>query len=312
MKSKKILYLDQNAWIYLSQEKYNQRGKYAPALQSITAAVESGDLIVPLSIANFDETTRTRRMDGGRERLAKFMFEISRGYTIMPYASIIKWEIYDAVLRRVGRKPLEINVIKKGISNLVGAKAGIHGNIPDSLKRKLEQVTDSPEALFFLLSQQKPRSNNGADDTLQKIVEIYERGRKDVQGIPEKYRYAIETYKIFRDSVIPGSAPLMMALGIKPEDLKLTNRKAVEEFLVEMPTLFSAFRMTFQLQLDKSRKIQLNDVYDEAALAIAIPYCDIAVADKFWVSIAKQCKLDKIYHTAILSNVNDVPSFIAA
>lgn len=102
-----------------------------------------------------------------------------------------------------------------------------------------------------------------------------------------------------------------MALGIKPEDLKITDRKGMEEFMIEMPTLYASFRMTFQIQQDTSRKIQLNDVYDEASLAIAIPYCDIVVADKFWASIAKQCRLDKTFHTAVLSSVKDVPSYIA-
>lgn len=74
-------------------------------------------------------------MDGGRERLARFMFEISKGYTIMPYASVIDAEIYDAVLRRTGRRGLAINVIKKGISNLLGVKANVEGNIPDTSRR---------------------------------------------------------------------------------------------------------------------------------------------------------------------------------
>lgn len=91
----------------------------------------------------------------------------------------------------------------------------------------------------------------------------------------------------------------------------LNDRKRIEEFMIEMPTLYTSFRMTFQVQLDTGRKIQLNDIYDEVSLAIAIPYCDVVVADKFWAAIAKQCKLDKIYHTAILSSVKDVPSHIA-
>jgi hypothetical protein len=311
MDTKKILYMDQNAWIYLAKQRYHGKGEYAEALQSISAAVDAGKLIVPLSLANLDETTKTQRMDGGRERLARFMFEISKGYTIMPYSSVIDAEIYDAVLRRTGRKGLAINIIKKGISNLVGAKASIKGNIPDDLKKKLERVTGSPETLLFLLSQRRPERYLKRDDSLQRIVEIYEKGRKDVQKIPDQYRYPIEMYKVFRDAINPKIAPLMMALGIKPEDLMLNGRKGMEEFMIEMTTLYTSFRMTFQVQLDTSRKIQLNDVYDEASLAIAIPYCDVVVADKFWVSIAKQCKLDKTYHTVILSGVKDVPAYIA-
>lgn len=174
----------------------------------------------PVVISNLDETTKTQRMDGGRERLAKFMFEISNGYTIMPYASVIDVEIYDAVLRRTGRKGLAINVIKKGISNLLGSKASIEGNISDAFKKKLEEVTDSPETILFLLSQRRPKEYMKRDDSLQRIVEIYEKGRKDVQKIPERYRYPIEMCKAFRDAIIPKSAPLMMALGIRGSHAK--------------------------------------------------------------------------------------------
>src|SRR5690606_17324522 len=140
-------------------------------------------------------------------------FEISKGYTIIPYTSVIDAEIYDAVLRRAGRSGLAINVIKKGISNLLGAKANIQGNIPDHLKKKLEQITDSPETLLFLLSQPGPKRHLEDDDSLQKIVEIYEKGRNDVQKIPKKHRYPIEMYKVFRDSINPKIAPLMSTLG---------------------------------------------------------------------------------------------------
>ena len=49
--------------------------------------------------------------------------------------------------------------------------------------------------------------------------------------------------------------------------------------------------------------ILLNVAY----LSKAIPYCDIVVTEKKWVSLAKHAKLDKLYDTILLSKVDDLP-----
>ena len=47
-----------------------------------------------------------------------------------------------------------------------------------------------------------------------------------------------------------------------------------------------------------------------AYLSKAIPYCDIVVTEKKWVSLAKQAKLDKLYDTILSSKVDDLPLWL--
>ena len=48
------------------------------------------------------------------------------------------------------------------------------------------------------------------------------------------------------------------------------------------------------------KDIEDNDLYDIVSLAMAIPYCDIVVGEKRFISIAKNQKLDKLFDTKLI------------
>ena len=56
--------------------------------------------------------------------------------------------------------------------------------------------------------------------------------------------------------------------------------------------------------------MQKNDLNDILAFSMAIPYCDIVIGEKMFISLAKQAHLDKIYNTIILSSIKELDKYI--
>src|SRR3954454_3095218 len=100
----KCLYLDQNKWIDLARAHYGRPDglPFQEALRVVRAAVASGKLIVPFSVINATEAMVPRDA-GRRERLARFMVDLSSNRTILPYLSICPWEVKNAVQQLFGR-----------------------------------------------------------------------------------------------------------------------------------------------------------------------------------------------------------------
>src|SRR5947208_16567457 len=85
----KCLYLDENKWIDLARAHYGKPGgePFRDALWAVEAAVGVGTLVVPFSVVNAIEAAAPRGA-GRRERLVRFMAELSGNCTILPDTTI--------------------------------------------------------------------------------------------------------------------------------------------------------------------------------------------------------------------------------
>lgn len=164
----KIVYLDQKCWINLAKLYYTNKTKNeSDLLKKILDASEKNRIIFPLSLSHINETNRISSKKR-RNQLAFLMSKISKAYTIQPYVDkIIRAEIRNIVLRKHDLKPKDIReyVLKKGISNLLGAKPTLvprkgnkNSKLPDSVKKELLDLLETPEAIQLALNQRPPTS----------------------------------------------------------------------------------------------------------------------------------------------------------
>lgn len=307
----KSVYLDQNAWIYLAHEYYhkdNSRG-LSDTLKAVLEASESGKVIFPISIVHHEETAKNRH-EIRRTKLFEFMIKVCKGYTIVPYVSVMEAEIRNVILSRLGRSPVYFDVIRKGAPYMLSTGYYLKSNIPLPawLYKELTRATESPETLLMLLKNTNSSKyfRKKADRELKLLAEKLEAARIESKKIPEKHRYGVELYKVFRDTL---NVPIVKTLAelqvsVRPQALGLNGRAGLENFLGDIPTLYVVFTLMYRRNLLMDRKIQKNDFNDVNALAISIPYCDVVITDKFWASVAVQAKMDKKFQTVILPSVN--------
>ncbi len=74
--------------------------------------------------------------------------------------------------------------------------------------------------------------------------------------------------------------------------------------------MYTTFCLTDERDRLGDRSINKNDIYDIAAFSIAIPYCDIVIGEKMFISIAKDRKLDALYDTKLGSSLEDLYEFL--
>ena len=87
----------------------------------------------------------------------------------------------------------------------------------------------------------------------------------------------------------------------------LRSREALTEFLMSLPSRHVTAMMQYHYLKDVRRDWTINDLRDIAALAAAIPYCDVVVTDnKAWDTAVNRAHLDKEFNTVILRRLTDL------
>lgn len=62
--------------------------------------------------------------------------------------------------------------------------------------------------------------------------------------------------------------------------------------------------------MQKTRKIQPNDLNDIMSLSVAIPYSDVVVTEGMWQTAIIQTKLDKLRPTLVLRSEKELASIL--
>ena len=183
-------------------------------------------------------------------------------------------------------------------------------DVPEDLKKKMEDMLDSDEIMDFILGQRPPESMF-AD--LKENVETMERIRKGFSGMKDnnlkRQRYFAENLVAV---VAPKLAEVLYKAKLPPDFIIKRNSKMedIERFLDNVPTARCWFTLLYQRDQQLQRPIQENDLNDIWFLTLAIPYSDIVITERMWASISRDAKLDTKYDTSIFSSIRDLDQYL--
>lgn len=314
----KTVYLDQKDWIQLSRAYYgkDKDPKLNEALQKVIEASNKG-IIFPVSAAHQIEAQRRMNIPQ-KERLGEFIIKICKGYTILPYYTIINKEIKEAFFKHINYPYLNRNILKrhvigKGISTMLGAvptfsyKDDSQKMIEKEVNQKLINELEKPYLMKWGFTN--TNSNYDSDYELAESLEELEKIRWELKTkIPDndlRNRYNFFNHmKVF---LLPTLIRMAGEWNTQNTLLKVFNSKEkCLELMQDVPTSYCTFVLTDRRDRLYDRTIKRTDLYDIATLSIAIPYCDIVVADKMFHSIAKSEKLDELYQTDICYRVEEL------
>jgi hypothetical protein len=316
----KVVYLDQKCWIDIAKLYFGEMSEQDSNLvKKLLEASEKGQMIFPLSLSHIDETNRITD-DKRRNQLAFLMAKISRGYSLQPYFNrLLRAEIRNIVLRKLGLNAINIRdyVLKKGISNLLGAKPTLvprknapSSELPEDVKKKLLDLLESSESIELALQQRPPKS---IDENKREVVKRMEKIRHDISAIKDNnLRQRVFLARNMIEIVGPELAKILLEHNL-PRDFFLkekSTRKDIDELLDNMPTALCLFTLIYQRDQQLQRPIEVNDFNDIWFLTLAIPYSDIVVTEKMWVSIATRTKLDRKCNTILLSSIYQLESHL--
>lgn len=186
--SPKVLYLDQNIWIYLGQIHYGKTINpiLSNILKKIKEKVSQNKLIIPINLTNVIETKKNQNKSQ-RDRFAKFMVSISKGYAFIPFIYLTRLEIENLVRKQLNLPLYNIRnyAIGKGVFYLIhdgGSPELISNQITEEIKNQMKNVLENhfsteQAVLDFILKDNFKDSNNN-ELTIQKLEAIRDQGLK--------------------------------------------------------------------------------------------------------------------------------------
>jgi hypothetical protein len=311
----KCLYLDQNKWIDLSRANYKRPGgePFEDALKATRAAVAAARLIVPFSVVHAIETMM-REEAGSRERLARFMIELSGNRTILPYMAVRPMEIRQALQRLFGRdpgQPVRRVVVQQGISTAFGVVPVISGGTPEiaSFLTNLFSTPDISVELLLKLAEDRDFFSNSIAAEEAAVAGFEQVRQRAGRELSPEQRMALELASLLSSGEGAGQdlRAALIELGIGQDDL-LKRFKSIDDFkafALHIPTV-DVF-VNLLLERDRNRAVQRNDTRDMVWQSVAIPYADLVVMERSWAHIVRSAKIDQKYQTVVITDSREIP-----
>jgi len=170
-------------------------------------------------------------------------------------------------------------------------------------------VSSQPGALFDLLTTtlEANRKQQKASTTILSIQNA--RASQDLrtrrrQCSREEYRRAQHaTCTLEHEKTLVHE---LSAMNRSIKDFLALEATGMSQFWSEIPSINTDCEPTAYRDRQWSRQIQPNDVRDLAQLAIAVPYCDTVVVEKFWKRAIIETGLGQRYRTQVICDLAEL------
>ncbi len=315
------IYLDQMKWIDLARAEtgHPQGAQHVDSLEAFKRAADDGRASFPLSVAHYIETGKTqerrRRVD-----LAKTMMRLAGMDRIAPPHVIVPWEIRRAII-----EVFDLNVRLPELQLFGETAAHAHAlpslrypipdevdgtNLSEEQKRQLYEVA-VPKWEEMILGGLAPAGYPESTRLVFQDMLNY-----DSQFVTEQNRIAGWVHKLGKaklpnimaatamQDILEPAIEAAQELGVPPEDL--VDARNVTRLIAHMPSRQVDMKLRHLRQANPQKRWEGNDLNDVTALAVAVPYCDVVVTEKFWSGLLNTAKVPGLYDTLVTPSLRDV------
>lgn len=282
---------------------------------AILNRVRGNAIRTPLGTVHFLEHLQNENPER-RRRLAEVFELYSRGWYFASWSDVCEFEVRQALGKVFyGTVPLRPAVFKRGFMSTTGAK-GREILLKESSKESIDffsALSAQPGALFDLLTAtiesnrkaQKATTATLSNDNAKANEDLRVR-RRDCSR--EEYRLAqYATYTLQHEQLLIAE---LTRIRLSIADFVGLGKMKLRQFWSEIPSLDADCELTAYRDRQWSRQIQPNDVRDLAQLAIAVPYCDAIVVEKFWKRAISETGLGKKYRTAVFCDLAELMTYV--
>jgi hypothetical protein len=318
----KVLCLDANHWIGLAQARNGlPRGsRYRAPLRAIEEAISGGKLVAPICVANALEAAKPGNADQ-RERLARFMVDLSRNHALINNLDLKKAEI-EIALRRLylgdsHTSGLRSRLLLRGMTAAAtGTLFEIHTGNPTMdaiVNRSMLDPEVSTAELAHALPRETVEAFRQADTksaatfaAIRKLDSHLSMDDRRLLGM----RILLEEGSNF-DEIVQATLKVHDINSASFRDW-LSDPANVAKFTDAIPGLDVSTTLMLRRDRNCDALPRPTDVEDLFFLEVAIPYANIVLAEHLWTNIANQTALPGRYGTVILGNPEELPGALAA
>lgn len=305
----RILYLDQNAWVTLAKASWDKERypKEHEALTKIVNFVSLGTITVPLTFANIYETEKIN-VPSRRVNMARTQSLISGGQVFRSRRRIFSETLSDylAAKSEISRshQPPEWFLSNLWFESAADYSAELYGfKISDQVINVIRQ--DPGRALFDYLAR--------SDENVRlEAVQQFSAGSADLIARIESRRSLVAGEPLALKKRAYGASMILdeldfifataQALGLGWSKVSDIGSSLIRSLLVDIPVLNIERELAVRLE-DQGRDVSENDLRDMMSFVTVIPFADFVVAEKQFVNLSRQARLDERYGTKMLTSI---------
>ena len=311
-KGPKILYLDQNFWIYLAKIHYGKDSDItlSQILNKLYDAVSNGKLVIPINLTNVIEAQKIKNLKR-REQLAKFMISLAKGFSFIPYPYIEYKEVENVVLERLGLPLHNIREIGIGKGLLYMISDGTPNFLPEFHSSPIDLINETKGLLAkFILKNLSlkeefmvdfiinPHRDHDFSSLINKLEDIRTNGYKTKD---KKLRKIIGISHYILNSIAGLFYQACSKNNLDPYSFRFNEENKIYDFLKKLPFFYTQYLLFKGLDNSVDHKITSNDIQDIRSFSFALPYCDYVAGENYVISLAKRNGVNKLYSTRLFT-----------
>jgi hypothetical protein len=312
------VYLDQRDWVRLARQHYGNGHDegIAGVLALVLEASSTGRASFPLSAVHYMETLR-RGDPASRQRLGRFMAQVSRLHTMASAVDLLDREVAASLRTLAGLPPQPaLGAFGRGVAHAFGQRPMPYFQEPDRLARAVARF--GQEGLFTIF---ETAMLTGPGERLpwrgvalptreyanRQLAFEEETTRSLIEGGHSSDRaHRLVLAQEAQDVLDPVNeqAP---ALGLDPRSL-VASGQALTDFMLSLPAKGAICRMRMTAHENKTFRWHVGDLNDMTALGTAAGYCDVVVAENQWGSILRRHAPH--LRAKVISDLKDLPALL--
>jgi len=322
LSEKTVVYFDQKAW-GATWEAANSSDTDKDSLDTLAKrSADELDFVYPISIENLIETSSASDLDFKTE-LFDTMMDLSGNRTIRNYIDVIDHEVrrylcdWHELLPELDTQSF---VFGEGLVHTAGnwkIEAEEDVEVPDGFEEMVEKVLKDEEINRRML-QTRALSEDAPGVSEEAREEYKERYRKnvlesdvelDLDSDEDRSLYLAD---VFTDRMMPNLRQYAFELGFHPAEAILSDRhqRSFEAFFQQFPAFYTYGTLNFASDARTNNDPEFNDVLDTSQLAVAAPYADIVVTERFFGGMLYKFNIGETFSTKIFTNTDQFTEFL--
>jgi hypothetical protein len=304
-----VLYIDLNHWINLAKARKNGDFTLEQRLEKL---VDSGKVVIPVSAVHIMEACAIRK-NQQRQDLATMLRILSRGFVLRNLENVRYIEMESRIGNHYGiPMPQDIRpfVLTKGYLRAFGEPSIDFSTCREvdhvksaEAERDFLQLLDDNRSLDLILSEYVPKfAKESAEAELICLGHNSARLAAKGKNLREAENDCVfELVKEFTELAVKVAKNLKLSDDLLKSNL--LKHFCTKEYMVSVPTVNVWSKLSLYLSRCITEDITVNHLYDIGHLAVALPYCDIVVADSEMAHLLTFRKLNDTYGTVVYSSL---------
>lgn len=307
------IFLDQNKWIELARVYAGtvKSGPSCVAYEQLVSAVSANRIVCPLTISHIVETAK-RHDPVSRSHVAEVQARLSKGHVFRSRKARLLIEMRNALHMAFGE---EVVALPKNWAVVPGFRQSFEdydmlvASPEAAAKTKLlnEHLDPAQQYIDYMLHQDDGRRRmalTAFEAESRALLGRIEARRTIMRGSTIDLRWRAYAAKLFLDNQ-GFVAHMLDVIGHNIDQMKSLGGEVIVEFIRNVPTLNVEAELTARLE-SQTGPLEVNDIRDMLSFYTAVPYAQRMVAEKGFVSLSRQAKLDIRYGVALSTKLEEV------